>query len=188
LNFSVRVDDALALSLLVSIVAAAVNKQKPNPPERPVSESQVVMNEMVLPNDANMLGNVLGGKVMHLMDMCAAMAAMRHCRQVVVTASVDHLSFHHPVKVGELMILKASVNYADRTSMEVGVRIEAEHPITGEKRHTSSAYLTFVALDDRGYPTPVPKVMPETECEKRRFQEARKRREERLKLMRREES
>jgi len=160
----------------------------PDPTERPVSDSQVVMNEMVLPNDANMLGSVLGGKVMHLMDMCAAMAAMRHCRKVIVTASVDHLSFHHPVKVGEIMILKASVNYADRTSMEVGVRIEAEHPITGEKRHTSSAYLTFVALDEEGRPTPVPKVMPTTEDEKRRYEAARNRREERLKRIKAEDS
>jgi len=160
----------------------------PDPIERPVSDSQVVMNEMVLPNDANMLGSVLGGKVMHLMDMCAAMAAMRHCRKVIVTASVDHLSFHHPVKVGEIMILKASVNYADRTSMEVGVRIEAEHPITGEKRHTSSAYLTFVALDEEERPTPVPKVMPTTEDEKRRYEAARKRREERLKRIKAEGS
>ncbi|MFB0515977.1 MAG: acyl-CoA thioesterase [Candidatus Neomarinimicrobiota bacterium] len=143
---------------------------------------------MVLPNDANVLGSVLGGHVMHLMDMCAAMAAMRHCRKVVVTASVEHLSFHHPVKVGELMILKASVNYADRTSMEVGVRIEAENPLTGEKRHTSSAYLTFVALDDKSRPTAVPKVVPGTEEEKRRYREARKRREERLKRMHREGS
>ncbi len=154
----------------------AAASKKVDPPERPVSDSQVVMNEMVLPNDANMLGNVLGGKVMHLMDMCAAMAAMRHCRKVVVTASVDHLSFHHPVKVGQLMILKATVNYADHTSMEVGVRIEAEHPLTGERRHTSSAYLTFVALDDQGRPTLVPKVVPMTEDEKRRYRAARKRR------------
>ena len=166
----------------------AATSKKVDPPERPVSDSQVVMNEMVLPNDANMLGNVLGGKVMHLMDMCAAMAAMRHCRKVVVTASVDHLSFHHPVKVGQLMILKASVNYADHTSMEVGVRIEAEHPLTGERRHTSSAYLTFVALDDQGRPTRVPKVVPMTEDEKRRYRAARMRREERLKRIRAEGS
>lgn len=159
----------------------------PDPPERSVTDSQVVMNEMVLPNDANILGNVLGGHVMHLMDMCAAMAAMRHCRKVVVTASVDHLSFHHPVKVGELMILKASVNYADRTSMEVGVRIEAEHPLTGEKRHTSSAYLTFVALDEHGKPTPVPRVMPVTEKDTRRHEAARKRREDRLRRIKEEQ-
>lgn len=160
----------------------------PDPPERPVTDSQVVMNEMVLPNDANVLGNVLGGHVMHLMDMCAAMAAMRHCRKVVVTASVDHLSFHHPVKVGELMILKASVNYADRTSMEVGVRIEAEQPLTGEKLHTSSAYLTFVALDEHGQPTRVPRVVPVTEEDKCRYEAARKRREDRLRRMKKERS
>jgi acyl-CoA hydrolase len=160
----------------------------PDPPERTVTDSQVVMNEMVLPNDANVLGNVLGGHVMHLMDMCAAMAAMRHCRKVVVTASVDHLSFHHPVKVGELMILKASVNYADRTSMEVGVRIEAERPLTGEKRHTSSAYLTFVALDEHGQPTRVPRVVPVTEKDKCRYEAARKRREDRLRRIKKERS
>ena len=140
------------------------------------------MNEMVLPNDANVLGNVLGGHVMHLMDMCAAMSAMRHCRKVVVTASVDQLSFLHPVKVGEMMSLKSSVNYADRTSMEVGIRVEAEHPLTGERRHTSSAYFTFVALDEQGRPTPVPKVTPESEAEQRRFRAARKRRAARLAL------
>lgn len=140
------------------------------------------MNEMVLPNDANVLGNVLGGHVMHLMDMCAAMAAMRHCRQVVVTAAVDNLSFLHAVRVGEMMILKASINYTDKTSMEVGVRVDAENPLTGERRHTSSAYLTFVALDDQGRPVKVPHVVPETETEKRRYTAARKRRDARLAL------
>ncbi|UCH61752.1 MAG: acyl-CoA thioesterase [Fidelibacterota bacterium] len=166
------------------MTSSGASLKTPVPPERPVSESQTVMNEMVLPNDANVLGNVLGGHVMHLMDMCAAMAATRHCRKVVVTASVDHLSFHHPVKVGELMTLKASVNYTDRTSMEVGVRIEAEHPLTGGRRHTSSAYLTFVALDAEGQPTPVPKVVPATAEEKRRYEAARKRRKERLRRIR----
>lgn len=155
----------------------------PDPPELPVSESQVVMHEMVLPNDTNSLGTVLGGHVMHLMDICAAMTAMRHCRKAVVTAAVDHLSFHHPVNVGEIMILKASVNYADHTSMEVGVRIDAENPLTGEQRHTSSAYLTFVALDEGRRPTPVPKVVPETEGEQRRYRHAQERRQSRLKRL-----
>ena len=150
------------------------------PSERPNAESQIIMNELALPNDANSLGNVLGGHVMHLMDMCAAMAAMRHCRQVVVTASVDQLSFLHPIKVGMLMTLKASVNYTDRTSMEVGVRIETEHPLTGQRLHTSSAYLTFVALDDQGQPTPVPRIVPGTDIEKRRYAEAQERRTARL--------
>ncbi|MFC1618731.1 acyl-CoA thioesterase [Candidatus Neomarinimicrobiota bacterium] len=170
------------------MTASAGKSPLPDLPERPVTDSQVVMNEMVLPNDANVLGNVLGGHVMHLMDMCAAMAAMRHCRKVVVTASVDHLSFHHPVKVGEIMILKASVNYADRTSMEVGVRIEAEQPLSGEKRHTSSAYLTFVALDEQGQPTRVPRVVPVTEKDKCRYEAARKRREDRLRRIKKERS
>ena len=146
-----------------------------------VRSSQVVMNEMILPNDANVLGNVLGGHVMHLADVCAAMSAMRHCRKVVVTAAVDHLQFHQPVKVGEFMILKSSVNYTDRTSMEVGVRIAAENPLTGERKHTCSAYLTFVALDESGKPTPVPEVIPESEVEHRRYAAAKLRREQRLK-------
>ncbi len=146
-----------------------------------VRKSQVVMNEMILPNDANVLGNVLGGHVMHLADVCAAMSAMRHCRKVVVTAAVDHLQFHHPVKVGEFMILKSSVNFTDRTSMEVGVKIEAEQPLTGQRKHTCSAYLTFVALDEVGKPTPVPEIIPETEVEHRRYAAAKLRREQRLK-------
>ena len=141
------------------------------------------MHEMVLPNDTNPLGTGMGGHVMHLIDICGAMTAMRHCRAVVVTAAVDHLSFLHPVQVGEIMILKASVNYADRTSMEVGVRIEAENPLTGELRHTSSAYLTFVALNEQGRPTPVPHVAPETDEEQRRYRGAKKRREGRLKRL-----
>lgn len=155
-------------------------------PPRTVADSQVVMNELVLPNDANTLGAVRGGHVMHLMDICAAMAAMRHCRKAVVTAAVDRLSFLHPVKVGELMNLKASVNYTEHTSMEVGVRIDAEQPLTGERRHTASAYLTFVALDEQGRPTPVPNVLPETDVEKKRFREGQERRAQRLKRLKEE--
>ncbi len=150
------------------------------PAGRKVADSQVVMNELVLPNDANLSGNVLGGRVMHLADLCAGMAAMRHCRGMVATVAMDNLSFHHPIKVGELMILKASVNYTDHTSMEVGVRVEAENPRTGERRHTSSAYLTFVALDEDGRPRLAPQVIPENEVERRRYQDAGKRRSERL--------
>ena len=164
-------------------MAGSTSSLPPDLKELPVSKSQVVMHEMVLPNDTNSLGSVLGGHVMHLMDICAAMTAMRHCRKAVVTAAVDHLSFHHPVNVGEIMILKASVNYADHTSMEVGVRIDAENPLTGDQRHTSSAYLTFVALDEGGRPTPVPKVVPESESEQRRYRRAQKRRQQRLKQL-----
>ena len=159
---------------------AQSSQSEHHPAGKKVADSQVVMNELVLPNDANLSGNVLGGRVMHLMDLCAGMAAMRHCRGVVATAAVDNLNFHHPIKVGEFMILKASVNYTDRTSMEVGVRVEAENPRTGERRHTSSAYLTFVALDENGRPTLAPPVKPQIEVEHRRFQDAGMRRSERL--------
>lgn len=151
---------------------------------KPVRESIVERVEMVLPNDANPLGNMLGGRVMHLIDITAAIAAQRHSRAIVVTASIDEVDFHHPIKVGQLIVLKASVNYTGRTSMEVGVKVFSDDTLTGECRHTSSAYLTFVALDAMGLPTPVPPVIPETEDEKRRFQEGRQRRDLRLERMR----
>lgn len=142
------------------------------------------MVEIVLPQDTNPLGNVLGGRVMHLMDQAAAMAAIRHCRKPVVTASVDKLDFRSPIKLGQFIILKASVNAAFRTSMEVGVRVESEVPTTGERRHTSSAYFTFVALDELGRPAEVPPAKPETAEEQRRFEAALQRREARLKGVR----
>ena len=116
----------------------------------PVSTSKVHMQEMILPNDSNILGNVLGGKVMHLMDVCAAMSALKHCRNQVVTASVDNLDFLAPSKTGDFLILKSSVNYCGTTSMEVGVRIDTENRKTGKLKHTASAYLTFVAIDENG--------------------------------------
>lgn len=119
---------------------------------------------------------------MHLVDMAAALAATRHARRPVVTASVDSLTFLHPVQIGQLIVLKSSVNRAFRTSMEVGVKVTVENLATGEVRHTSSAYLTFVALDSEGHPMAVPPVIPETEEEKRRYQEAGQRREHRLEL------
>ena len=139
-----------------------------------IKDTQVIMHELVLPNDTNLLGNVLGGRVMHLMDMCAAMSAYKHARTAVVTASVDQLDFLAPVKMGDIMILKSSVNYTGKSSMEVGVRIESENPKTGSIYHTSSAYLTFVSLNDNGKPQGVPMVNPETEVEKRRFMKVRK--------------
>ena len=138
------------------------------------------MAEIVFPNDANPLGNMLGGKVMHLIDIAASMSAMRHCRKPVVTASVDSLDFRYPIKVGNMILLKASVNYTHKTSMEVGVRVESENPLTGKRYHTSSAYLTFVALNKRGKPTEVPAVVPETEEEKERFKAAELRRAYRM--------
>tara|TARA_B100000579_G_scaffold425966_1_gene432488 strand:- start:8036 stop:8524 length:489 start_codon:yes stop_codon:yes gene_type:complete len=140
-----------------------------------VRQSQVIMHELVLPNDTNLLGNILGGRVMHLMDICAAMSAYKHARRPVVTASVDHLDFLAPAKKGDIVILKSSVNYVHKTSMEVGVRIEAETPLTGEVRHTATAYLTFVALDDNKKPVLIPSLLPESDKEIYRFQEGEKR-------------
>src|SRR5215469_6735764 len=113
---------------------------------KPVRESQSEYSELALPNDANALGNVLGGKVMHLVDLAGALAAIRHARCPVVTASVDYMSFLHPVHIGELILLRSSVNRVFQTSMEVGVKVWVDDLRKGERRHTSSAYLTFVAL------------------------------------------
>ena len=151
-----------------------------------LKDTQVIMHELVLPNDTNLLGNVLGGRVMHLMDMCAAMSAYKHARTAVVTASVDQLDFLAPVKMGDIMILKSSVNYTGKSSMEVGVRIESENPKTGSIYHTSSAYLTFVSLNDNGKPQRVPLVTPETDVEKQRFEEGRARHEERKRRLRKD--
>jgi acyl-CoA hydrolase len=137
---------------------------------------------MALPNDANPLGYLLGGRVMHLVDMAGALAAMRHARCPVVTVSVDHMSFLHPVHIGQLITLKSSVNRAFRTSMEVGVKVFVEDLVTGERRHTSSAYVTFVAIDAEGNPAAVPPVIPETDEERRRYVEAGQRRIYRLEL------
>ena len=137
------------------------------------------MHEIVLPNDTNLLGNVLGGRVMHLMDMCAAMSAYKHARTAVVTASVDRLDFLAPSKMGDIMKLESSVNYTRVSSMEVGVRIESENPKTGVSHHTASAYLTFVSLDEKGRPQKVLPVMPESDEEKRRYKEGEVRNAER---------
>jgi acyl-CoA hydrolase len=149
-------------------------------PGKAVRESISEYSELALPNDVNQLGNVLGGKVMHLVDLAGAMAAIRHARVPVVTLSVDSLRFLHPVHSGELIILRSSVNRVFRTSLEVGVKVTTENLLTGHRLHTCSAYLTFVALDENGKPTPVPPVIPETEEEQRRYREAGERREYRL--------
>jgi acyl-CoA hydrolase len=147
---------------------------------KPVRASISEYSELALPTDANGLGNVLGGKVMHLVDLAGAMAAMRHARRPVVTASVDSLHFLHPVLIGSLIVLHSSVNRAFRTSMEVGVKVTTEDLVTGAITHTCSAYLTFVALDADHRPMPVAPVLPETEVEMRRYREAGERREYRL--------
>lgn len=143
---------------------------------RPVRESQSEMVEVVLPNDANPLGNLLGGRLMHLIDVAGALACHRHARSYVVTASMDHLDFLAPVHIGDLLVLQSSVNCAFNTSMEVGVKVWVESYISGTRRHVSSAYLTFVAVDRQGRPIPVPPVVPETPEEKRRFEDAGRRR------------
>ena len=146
-------------------------------PGKTVQNSIVVMHELVLPNDTNVLGNILGGRVMHYMDICAAMSAYKHARSPVVTASVDRLNFLAPAKMGDILILKSSVNYTGHTSMEVGVRIESENTISGEINHTASAYLTFVSLDDERKPKQVEGINPETADEVRRFKQAEMRKE-----------
>jgi acyl-CoA hydrolase len=150
-----------------------------------VHESVSEYSELALPNDANGLGNLLGGKIMHLVDLAGAIAAMKHCRHPVVTASVDHMDFIHPVRMGQLVRLRASVNRAFRTSMEVGVKVWVEDLLSGNEKHVSSAYLTFVGVDPHGAGTRVPPVIPQTEDEIRRFREAGERREYRLSKRRR---
>jgi acyl-CoA hydrolase len=138
------------------------------------------MTELVLPNDTNQLGNLLGGRLMHWIDIAAALAAMRHSNRVCVTASVDGMSFHAPIKLGQVVILKASVNRAFNTSMEVGVRVDVEDFRTGARFHGNTAYLTFVGLDEEGHPLPAPPVTPETDDEQRRYEAAALRRSARL--------
>ena len=150
-----------------------------------VRESASEYSEIALPNDANGFGNVLGGKVMHLVDLAAAMAGIRHAHQLVVTASVDSLHFLHPVHIGELLMLRSSVNRVFRSSMEIGVKVVTEKLMTGVRLHTCSAYLTFVAIDRDGKAISIPPVIPETEEEKRRYREAGERREYRLAMRKR---
>lgn len=147
---------------------------------RPVSASQSEMVEAVLPNDANPLGFILGGRVLHLVDIAGAIAAHRHSNSHVVTASVDYVDFRNPVRVGELIILKSSVNRVFNTSMEVGVKVYSENFTTGARLHTSSAYLTFVAIDAMREPQPIRPLILETEEDRRRFDEAAGRRKIRL--------
>jgi len=147
---------------------------------KPVSASRSEMVEAVLPNDANILGNMLGGRVMHLIDIAGALAATRHANSHVVTASVDYLDFRFPILIGEFIVLKSNVNRVFRTSMEVGVKVFSENVLTGERRHTSTAYLTYVALNLDREPHPVPPLILETDQDRRRFHEAGERRRHRL--------
>jgi acyl-CoA hydrolase len=144
---------------------------------RPVRESVSEMSEIVLPNDANPLNALLGGRLMHWIDLAGAMAAHRHSRAYVVTASIDHMDFLVPVRVGDFVVLRSSVNRVFNTSMEVGVKVWVENYRAEQSRHVSSAYLTFVAVDAAGNRVPVPPIIPETEDEQRRYDGAARRRE-----------
>jgi acyl-CoA hydrolase len=154
----------------------------PNPDltPRPVRDSQSEITELVLPNDTNVLRVLLGGRLMHWIDMAGAMAAHRHSRQYVVTASVDHLDFVSSPHIGDFVVLRSSVNRAFHTSMEVGVKVWVENYVANTRSHVSSAFLTFVAVDREGNRLPVPPVVPETDEERRRFEGAARRRELRL--------
>jgi acyl-CoA hydrolase len=155
-------------------------------PPRPVRDSQSEMAEIVLPNDANQLGTLLGGRLMHWIDLAGAMAAHRHSRSHVVTASVDHIDFLVPVQIGDLITLRSSVNRVFTTSMEVGVKVFVENYIADTSEHVASAYLTFVAVDTSRARCKVPAVIPETEDQRRRYDDAGRRREIRRSELERE--
>ena len=157
----------------------AVKKERESQGRRP-RESEAVISELMMPQHANIMGNVFGGQILALVDKVAAVAAIRHAQRQCVTVSVDRVDFREPIKVGELVTGYARVNFAGRTSMEVGVKVIAENVLTGDRRHTNSCYLTYVALDEHGKPAPVPSIMPETEDEKRRFKRAKQRRTNRV--------
>jgi acyl-CoA hydrolase len=152
------------------------------PAGRTVAETVVEMVEVALPNDANPLGNLLGGKVMHLIDIAGAIAAHRHSRSQVVTVAVDNVDFLYPIRVGELVILRAHITRAFRTSIEAEVRVYREDYLSGARQQTSSAFVTYVALDADGKPTEVPPLIARTPEEKRRYREALERRRWRLAL------
>ena len=147
---------------------------------KPVRESQHETSELMMPHHANNLGHVFGGVMLSMMDKTAAIAAFRHCRTNVVTASIDRVDFREPIHLGDLVVMKASVNFVGRTSMEVGVRVEAEELLSGRRRHTNSCYLTFVAVNPNGRPIEIPPVVPETPDEIRRYEAADRRRKRRL--------
>jgi acyl-CoA hydrolase len=148
--------------------------------KKKVSESVVTMTELVLPHYTNQLGNLLGGQLMHWIDICAALSSAKHSQRICVTASVDRIDFHHPIKLGNVVTLIASVNRAFKTSMEVGVTVFAESHIEGTRILTNTAYLTFVSVDENGKPVGTNEIVPETDDEKKRFEDALQRRKNRL--------
>lgn len=142
--------------------------------------SQVSLAQLMQPEHANPLGNVHGGWIMKLVDECGALAAMRHARKRAVTVAIDRMTFRQPIKVGDLVTLTAHVTYTGRTSIEVEVQVEAENPVTGERTHTNTAYLVYVALDEAGNPAPVPPVLAETPEEQAKLEAGRQRQKQRL--------
>jgi acyl-CoA hydrolase len=150
---------------------------------RPARLSRTTVAEVMMPHMANHVGTVHGGVILGMLDRVGAVSAIRHAQRICVTVSVDRVDFREPIHLGELVTMYASVNYTHRTSIEVGVRVEAENLLSGVKRHTNSCYLTFVAVDEQGRPVPVPPVIPETDDEKRRYREAEKRRDQRVAAM-----
>lgn len=152
----------------------------PDQLSKPPSASRVEMTELILPGDANTLGNAFGGKIMQWIDVAAGVASRRHCGGVAVTASMDSMQFVRPIRLGDVVVLRAMVNRAWRTSMEVGVRVECESAGEEEARHAASAYLTFVAMDGEGKPRPVFPLRPETEQQHCRYAQAQQRREHRI--------
>ncbi len=142
---------------------------------KPIRASRVTLSQLMHPEHANLLGNVHGGWIMKLVDEAGALACMRHAQKKVVTVAMDSMTFRQPIRIGDLIILNAEVTYTGRTSMEVEVQVLAENPVTGEQTHTNNAYLVYVALDDEGRPTGVPGLITETDKEKERMAQARKR-------------
>jgi acyl-CoA hydrolase len=149
-------------------------------PPKTVASSRVEMHQLMLPEHANAYGNVHGGVIMKIVDETGGICAMRHANRPAVTIAIDDMSFLSPVNVGELLCCRASVNWVGRSSIEVGVKVHAENPITGRITHTNSAYLVYVAIDDQGRPHPVPPLALETEEEKRRWEDGRQRQELRV--------
>lgn len=147
---------------------------------RTVADSRCVMTEMVLPNDTNGLGNMMGGRLLHLMDKSAAISAQRHTNRVCVTASVDTVEFHSAILQGEIVVIESQVNRVFRTSMEIELNVWAENPLASTRRKCNRAFFTFVAVGDAGFPIEAPPITPETEEEKSRYENAAKRRELRL--------
>ena len=147
---------------------------------KPISASRVTLSQLMHPEHANLLGNVHGGWIMKLVDEAAALACMRHAQKKVVTVAIDSMTFRRPIRLGDLIILNAEVLYTGRTSMEAEVHVQAENPITGERTHTNTAYLVYVALDDYGRPSQVPPLKAETEDEEQRMEEAKERQKRRL--------